>query len=435
MWNPFRSREGDLDRELRFHIEEQEKDYELEGMSRKEAHRRTLRDFGSLAHIREACRDVDPVGGVLSLTTDARLAFRRLLKRPATSAASVLALACAIGAAAAGWSLVSAVTLDPLPAVDTQGLVVVDRPPRRDPGYLIQSMPRSYTDLRWLDGAGVFEQLTAGSGRTVPVLVMEAAAAPIEAERYLVGPGFFETLGVQLALGRPFLDEESGRAERAVILSYAFWRGRFGGDPDVLGRQIVIDGEPAVVVGVAPRRFEGINVGSRPDLYLPLDYRDRDDDSGWLTVVGRLPRESRPEAVAAFLDDLAPDPEWRWDLVDIEVAALPLTSREGISRFADLFGGTTGLLLVIGCLAVSTLLLVRTEDRRAEFSMCLALGPLVCGWPGASLWRACCWGLVAPRSPCRSHTGSSRPPVDSNFRAACPSRFSSCPWTRPCFWQ
>jgi predicted permease len=322
-----------------------------------------------------------------------RFALRRLRKDLGSTLASVAALACGIGAAVATWSLVSAVLLNPLPVKEPERLFEVSGPlpssmtEQWTPGH-------SYADLEAFRSSGAFEGIAAVGGR--PLLVVERGDAPRTRDVHFASHDFFATLGIRAALGRTFAESDDRRGAAPVaVLSPRYWRSAFDADPNVLGRTVTVAGTTATIVGVLPRGFRGLHLSQAPDFYLPMHVasdmdrrqfynRDPLGPGGyfWIAIVGRLWPGETPNAATArlnALDCLCPREVNRGEaapitLTNVNVAAVPVLARAGTAQFATLLSTTVGLLLLIGCLTVGMLLLVRTEDRRDELAVRLALG-------------------------------------------------------------
>ncbi|HVW04620.1 MAG TPA: ABC transporter permease [Vicinamibacterales bacterium] len=320
-------------------------------------------------------------------TDDVRYAMRRLRKQPVASLVSVATLACAIGAAAATWTLVSAVLLHPLKldradrivdiayrAQDAQGTV------RTDDGY---NYPE-YVALR--DAAPMHVAAWGAIGSSTPLTIStgddERRIRVIYASHDL-----FDVLGVRMSLGRFFGERDDRRgAPLVAVLSDRLWRGQFASDANVVGRVIHMRDRAVTIVGVAPRAFRGLEVGRTPDLILPLHAIDQVETYPnlfgarpvlwWITPVARLPDGMTTAQMEERLNGLQLDPDNKKTFVlnGVETAALNPTSRVTVTQFSRLLGATVAMLLAIGSVTVGMLLVLRTDARRGELAMCLALG-------------------------------------------------------------
>ena len=324
-----------------------------------------------------------------------RLAVRRLSRRPAASIVSVVTVACAIGAAAATWSLLSAVLLHPLPVRDADTLVVpgtvmtlgVQAPAVYD-GF---SYPRF---LRYRDSR-IFERVAA-EWMPPPTLLATTSPGAIPAS---VSVGFatfdfFDTLGIAIARGRGFTASDDRRgAPPVAVLSDRYWRQAFDGRPDVVGRGMTLAGTPVTVVGIATAGFRGVDLARAVDMYLPLhtiadvappttnyfaDPSHASSPTSGIRMIARIRSRAEIAKTSARLSALDPPPPTGAKpvlaLTPIDQAAVPVRARAGVSQFARLLGTTVALLLLIGCGTVGMLLLIRTEARREELALCVALG-------------------------------------------------------------
>ena len=322
-----------------------------------------------------------------------KLAFRRLQQRPAATVAAILALACSIGASAATWSLLSAVLLRPLPIRDGDRVFVVGQ------AQDVRGLPsvaesHVYPVLAQVRESGAFGHVAAGGSGNGSLLV-DTAGRLVSTGVYFCTYDWFDLLGVRISLGRGFTPEDDRRgAPPVAILSDRYWRSVFGADPQISGRLLTVAGVKVTIVGVAPPRFRGLNLSVTPDLYLPFhtiadvsgprtnffaEAGHSSSPTAWVTIVGRLAPESNAARATEQLGALArPAPNGRrpprFALVGADTAALPALARDSIGAFSRLLATTVALLLLIGCTTVGMLLLVRTEARREEFAMCLALG-------------------------------------------------------------
>jgi len=321
---------------------------------------------------------------------EVRLAFRRLRKHPSASIASAVTLACGIGAAAATSTLVSAVLLHPLPVASADRLVEVDAL------YVVRGATRVATGHVYpvfvaLRDSGAFEKVAAGGQE--PRLVLENGQAQSR-NIYFASHGVFETLGVRMQLGPGFSAENDRQgAPLTAVVSHRYWQRVLNADPAVIGRSISIANVPATIVGVTPPRFRGLNLSTAPDLYLPLhtvravsnplsNYFGDPVEGGmsspfaWLTIIGRLKPAATLDSTLSYVNSLPAALRGNQTIVltPVNTAAIPEAARPGMAQFARLLSMTVGLLLLIAGLTVGMLLLIRTETRRDEFAMCLALG-------------------------------------------------------------
>jgi hypothetical protein len=210
-----------------------------------------------------------------------------------------------------------------------------------------------------------------------------------------VTANFFQTLGVRIIHGRGFSPEDDrAGAPVLAVLTHRYWQTELRADPAVIGRTIRTGNQTATIVGVAPDGFRGLNVFDAPALFLPVqtiyDVLDRNMDYlhigiprtspvSFFSVVGRLPAGRTPALAAAALAALPAERRGPFEVQSLADAALPDATRPNMLRFTRLLAVTVGLLLLIGSLTVGLLVLIRSEGRREELAMCLALG--------ATKWR------------------------------------------------
>lgn len=314
-------------------------------------------------------------GAADALLSDVVLALRGLRRRPGFALAAILTLAVGIGANTAVYSIVQAVLQRPLPFRDPERLVLVwEWNKLRDRMRNVVN-PGNY--LEWRDRNTVFEQVAAFAPSAMNL------SGEIEPERLRVGvvtANLFSTLGVAPSLGRGFLAEEAkaGSAD-VVVLGDGLWRRRFGGDPGVIGREILLDGRPHRVVGVMPSSFQvppGSELWVRLTEEGPILRRGR--GGRFLVAVARLEAgvtvaqaRANLEGIAAQLVAERPDFNTGWS-----VFVAPLHAdlvREVRPAMLVLFGAVLVLLLV-ACGNVANLLLVRGLARSREIAVRRALG-------------------------------------------------------------
>ena len=291
--------EGELDAELRFHLEKETEQNIARGMSPGEARRAALVEFGGAERFKEECRDERGLRPLDDLLQDLRYARRVLTKSPAFTLVSVLSLALGIGVNATVFGFVNAVMLRPLPLPRNAELVRIqdDNLPAYSDYLAFRDRAEAFRGLAAYDFDGY--QLTAGD-------------APARADVALVSGNYFDVLEVKPAVGRTFTPEEDGRnnATPVAVISHGLWQRRFGADPAVVGKTFSLRRVPFTVIGVAPREFNGVSLGRRHDLWItfaseallrPEGNRLKNPDSYQVHVIGRLkPDVSLAQAQAAL---------------------------------------------------------------------------------------------------------------------------------------
>ena len=356
-----------LDHEAEFHIESRADELEQAGLTRSHALAQARREFGPRARMREASRVAWQMQWLEDLISDVRYAFRALGRSPGFALAAILSLALGIGANTSIFSL----TMEFLFSV----------PSAQQPEQLIsiQFAGNSHSPMpiyRFVRDANVFPGL-AGSFEEHQVNWRNGEETS-ELSAYWVTDNYFQVLGVPVALGRPMQPGD----RNVAVLNYNFWRNRLAGDPSVIGRSMVLDGEPHTVIGVLPRNHRTLlGFGFAPALYLPVN-----DAKAFVAFVARLPPGmSRTAALARLnvvgqeLDRVFPNRDFHWtdNLRADAVAGLERLKSLNMIPFTAFFGVlmvVVGLVLLIACANVASLLLARASSRRQELGIRLAIG-------------------------------------------------------------
>ena len=365
-----------MDDELRHHIECEVSEHIRAGMSPEEARRVAVAQFGGIEQVKEEARDARGTRPLEDLIVDIGYAARVLRRNPGFTAGAVLTFALGCGAATAIFSVVYGVLLRPLPYADPHRLVVLwERNAARTTDRNVVSVANFQA---WRGRSEAFDGMAALVPRPV---TLTDAGVPERVAGAEVSPGYFRLLGVTPALGRDFEPDDENRADsRVVILSDGLWKRRFGADPAVVGRTLLIGGTPHSVVGVMSAEFEPPQFGwlGAQDLWFP--FKATPENRAWgrfLLVVARLRSSMSLERARAEMTVLADrlahevkaDEGWT-------VTVIPLAAQiTGDVRTALLvLQGAVGLLLIIAVMNVGTLSLSQTLRRAQELATRRSLG-------------------------------------------------------------
>jgi len=310
-----------------------------------------------------------------TLIQDIRFGLRTLFRAPAFSAAIVVTIALGIGATTAIFTVVDRVVLRPLPFPESERTVMLCETNPKVADFCVAS-PSNVAD--WARSVPALQ--SAGVARSESFLA-EADGRSFGVSGGIATGGFFTTLGIRPAIGRLFDDRDLDRsANQVIIVSQAFWRQHLNGDPGAVGRTMMFDGRPFRIVGVLPA-----------DVYIPtFDYVeawkpitagiDDPDNRNWrgFMAIGRVKPgistqtlNAQLEVVRANLAAAYPDSNAAWGVRTVSMREQIVGS---VSATLWLFLGAVGLVLLIACANVGSLLLVRASTRAPEFAMRASLG-------------------------------------------------------------
>jgi predicted permease len=322
-----------------------------------------------------------------TLLQDLRYGLRMLARNPGFTAIAILSLALGIGVNTSIFSLVNAALLRPLP-VDRPSQIVSLRASLKGGSDTFNLSYPAYEDIR--ERSSAFSGIAAARFVTVS---MSVGGINERMWGYLATGNYFEVLGVPAAFGRTFTAEED-RAEGAdpvVLLSFACWRTRFGSDPAIIGKVVLLNEHPFSVIGVAPEKFNGTEVAFAPDFWAPMMMQEQvDPGTNWLhnrnegrlnQVIARMKPGVRMAQTQAQMDaiavQIAKDHPSSKAVQTIGVSRpgffVP-AFRNAVATFSLLLLALGGLVVLLACTNMASLLLARSAERRKEVAVRLAIG-------------------------------------------------------------
>ena len=380
--------EGELDAEVRGYLELLIDEKVARGVPLEKARRMAMVELGGGAQVKQAVRDGRAGSGFESFMQDLQFGVRTLMRDRAFTVIAVLILALGIGANVAVFSVVNTILLRPLPFPNAGRLVWAEPGKNLEPKLRLAAGLSGRTfDVNTYEAFQrenkSFESVTSynpflGNGE----YTLTGSGQPQGIEGVMVAGNFFQTLGVQPALGRLFSAEEmqkNGRA--AVLLSDGFWRRQFNADPAIVGQTVQLNKKPVTVVGVLPASFDFGAVfapGLKFDVFVPGVMDVMRDWGNTLSMVGRL-KPGVTLALAQAESDLifkgikASHPDNPFDFSPTLTGLKEQVSGK-LRRSVIVLWSAVGLVLLIVCVNLSSLLVARAAGRSKEFAMRAALG-------------------------------------------------------------
>jgi putative ABC transport system permease protein len=381
-----RQLDEEMKEELRTHFEQQVNENISRGMSPEEARRFAVHTIGGIPQIEQQCRDARGGNVVEDLIQDLRYGFRQLLRRPVFSVLAILCLSLGIGANASVFSWMEGILFRPYPLVAHQerlfavtGMV----PGKRIDGL---SWPE-FLDLR--RNCTLCEDAFVTTIRGSTLNVGDHAEVTTGS---IVSANYFDALDVHPILGRGFQpgEDAGSKAHPVVVISYQFWRNRFNGDTEIIGKTQRLNNLPHTIVGVAPEGFYGTFVGRAMQFWVPASMEEifdaggyKLDDRGarWIESYVRLkPGVSRAQAQQQ-ITAIATQLQTSYPAINrergIEIWPLwqtPFNHARTMGPTLEVMVVVVAFVLLIACANVGNLLLVRSFARRHEMSVRIAIG-------------------------------------------------------------
>ena len=444
--NVFRSGrvQAELDEELQYHMDERIRELTDAGMTRAVATAEVARRFGSPLRLRERSLDVKLLPWLDSLGRDVRLGARMLRKNAVVTSAAVVSLSLALGACVAAFSLVDALVLRPLPVRQPEQLIYLTFPTDSPNGPRARrSAILSFVAMR--DAARGHADLFAMSTQVMRPVRFDGPTSEKEQVRtqYVSGDAF-DRLGVTPAAGRLLSGQDDLRpgAHPVAVVSHAFWQRRFGGDPLVLGRWVVLGDRQFQIVGVTEPRFTGVEPGRPTDIWFPYAMFDpRAFGSfgfGWTRLFGRLNASVRIEQAGSVMEAAFRNVRRDWaeragangspeslafflgtPLHVRSAANGPSPLRQQFERPLWILAAIAALVLLIAGSNVANLLLARTAAREHEMALRLSIGAgrgrliqQVLVESALVAAAACLFGLLFAAAAAPAAVGMLAPPAD-----------------------
>jgi len=365
-------RDEELSEEIRAHMKMDVAERVARGEDPREAEAAARREFGNVGVVTEVTREQWGVLWLERLGQDLRFGLRSLRRAPGYATVAITTLMLGIGINTAMFTVINGIVLRPLPYVRQDRLVLASyrepnnpwmpRPAMSDRNYvLFRERARSYT------GIGTFH--------TGPV-TLTGAGEPVRVSSATITPEIIGILGIAPALGSAFAPTDGVRGSAPVaLLGHELWRDRFGSDPQIVGKRVMIDGEAHSVVGVMPAGFD---FPERVAIWRPMEVRVEEGRSYMNPVVARLRDGVTREQALAELQTMVPQFTTFFEQPRAQFVPEVLPLRKLVvgntERPLWIFAGAVGFVLLIACANVANLQLMRAASRQQELALRTALG-------------------------------------------------------------
>jgi putative ABC transport system permease protein len=370
-----REMEGDLDDEMRFHVEARTEQLMRErALPRAEAERQARIEFGGTENYQEECRESRGVRWIDDLRQDLRYGARSLRKSPGLMIVAVVTLAIGVGCSSLLFSMVQQWVLQSVTFPQAERLAVLWKIDSKK-GWTSAVSSQDFED--WREQNQVFERLSAWVPDEFNV---SGGERPERIHGARVSANFFRTLGVVPVAGRDFAEgDDRAGAGRVAIISSGLWHERF--QSTLTDQTIQLNGEAYTIAGVLPEDFHFTLMG-RANIWVPLVFTDKeraDRSDGWLSVIGRRKADLAAAGVTTGMNTLARNLEQEYPETNTNSAVLVRSLSDEIGRHVGNQALYTGVvvaicILLIGCSNLAGIFLARTLTRRREMSVRLALG-------------------------------------------------------------
>lgn len=372
--------EQDMAEELENHVQHRTDDLVRSGMPPADAERMARMELGCRESYKEECREAHGIRWFEHLRQDVRYALRSLWHSPGFAAVAVLSLALGIGANTVVLSVINSILLRPMPIENPQSVYFVQ------PGHGITHSYPNYREFR--DRNSTLSGLIA---YRISPMAVDSSDGAHRVWGLLATGNYFDVLGVRPAVGRFFHHEDDLRpgASPFAVLSFNCWRNRFGGDPDIAGKEVRINNRPYTVLGVAPRGFHGMEQFYWPDIWVPMMMQPEIEGNAWLDsrgtfdcwLVGRLKpgvtraqAETNLTAISKALSQEYPDYNAASDIKLSTPGMAGDMGRGPVGAFMAGVMALAGLVLLAACVNIASLLAARGADRTRELAIRISIG-------------------------------------------------------------